>query len=72
MHANILIVSRVKCSNCQEMGHFKRNCKNPTVDEDARGGGFNNGGDLDNGGGSGNGGFAAFDDAAPVQGDGSW
>ncbi len=54
---DMLVVSRVKCSNCQQMGHFKSRCLNPTVDEDAAGngnnGGFENGGGLDSGGGDG-------------------
>lgn len=55
--ANRIPVTRVKCSNCQEMGHYKSKCPNPLVDEDAAGGfntqGFGNAGDnaaLDNGG----------------------
>ena len=50
--ANHIPVTRVKCSNCQQMGHYKSKCPNPLVDEDAAGGfdnaGFDNAG-LDNG-----------------------
>lgn len=29
-----MIVSRIKCQNCQEMGHYKSKCTNPHVPED--------------------------------------
>lgn len=51
--ANRNLVTRVKCSNCQQMGHYKSKCPNPLVDEDAAAGfdnaGFDNAG-FDNGG----------------------
>jgi len=51
-------VSRVKCSNCQQMGHFKSKCPNPLVPEDEGDGGFGGGGDN---GGFGDGGFGNGD-----------
>lgn len=40
--ANHLPVERVKCMNCQEMGHFKSRCPQPPVevDNDMGGNGF--------------------------------
>ena len=32
--------SRVKCSNCQEMGHTKVRCKQPLVPEEDAAGGY--------------------------------
>lgn len=43
-------VTRVKCSNCQEMGHFQSKCTKERVDNDADAGGFDNrNGGFDNG-----------------------
>ena len=39
-----MTVARVKCNNCQQMGHYKSRCPNPLVSEDAGDGGFGNGG----------------------------
>lgn len=41
-----MAVSRVKCQNCQEMGHFKSRCPNPPVPED--GGDAGGGAGVDN------------------------
>jgi len=67
------LVTRVKCSNCQQMGHYKSRCTNPTVDEDAAGGGFDNSG-FDNSGfdnGAGLGGGDSWE-SAPTGGNSSW
>lgn len=57
--------SRIKCSNCGEMGHTKVRCKQPVPTEDAGGfdnpAGFDNSGGLDNSGGFDNNG--SFDNA---------
>jgi len=80
-----LKVTRVKCSNCQQMGHFKSRCTNPTVDEDSydngaagfdnggNGGGFDNGntGDFGNANGGGGDFGASFGDA-DTTGNGGW
>lgn len=57
-------MSRVKCSNCQEMGHYKSKCPNPLVPEDAGDDGFGGGGD--------NGGFGNGDSAAANGDAGDW
>lgn len=61
--------SRVKCMNCQQMGHTKVKCPNPLVSDggDGADGGFENGGFGD--GGAGHGGF---EDAAATGGGGGW
>lgn len=40
LSANKIADSRVKCSNCQEMGHTKVRCKQPLVPEADDAGGF--------------------------------
>jgi len=55
------------------MGHYKSRCTNPTVDEDAAGGGFDNSG-FDNSGfdnGAGLGGGDSWE-SAPTGGNSSW
>ncbi len=57
-------MARVKCMNCQQMGHYKSRCPNPLVPEDGGDGGYG-GGNADNGGYVGGGADAGGFDAAP-------
>lgn len=66
-------MSRVKCMNCSEMGHFKSKCPKPVVEDDAGdagNGGFDNGG-LDNSAGFDNGGDGGSWNA-PTAADNGW
>ena len=71
--ANYFTVARVKCANCQEMGHYKSRCPNPLVPEDDGEGGYGGGGY--GGGGAENGGCsgpAPADTGVADGGDGGW
>lgn len=67
----------MKCSNCQQFGHTKVRCKEPTVEEpeiDNSGGGFDGGNDQPVGDSWGEGNSAAaFDNAGDYNsGSGGW
>ncbi len=69
-------VTRIKCSNCQQMGHYKSKCPNPLVSEDDGydGGGADTGG-ADNGGfdsGAGNGDGGDWTSGGANANDGDW
>lgn len=73
--ANTVADSRVKCSNCQEMGHTKVRCKKPLVAEDDGGnGGFggNDGGEPVTNGDDGGSSWPAADATAAIDATSAW
>lgn len=73
--ANVSPDSRVKCSNCQEMGHTKVRCKKPLVVEDDGGDrGFdgNDGGEPATNGDGGHSAWPGQGDTAAIDASAAW